>query len=210
VYFDVVVARLVERLKGPLPGPAAQALLAPWPRRPIPSGFTEDNVRHAAGLLLVFPIAGRAHIVLTRRADTLGRHGGQISLPGGVVDPGETVEQAAVREAHEEVALPLAAARILGRLTPIDIPISGFRLHPVIAAVDHHPAFVPAAHEVADILEVAIGALGDRGALTSSERERDGVRIAVPAFHVAGRDIWGATAMVLAEFLSLLGWPDAF
>ena len=66
------------------------------------------------------------------RADAL-RHGGQVSLPGGVVDPGETFEQAALREAHEEVALPLDEVRVLGALTPLDIPVSGFRLHPIVA-----------------------------------------------------------------------------
>ena len=134
VHFDKVVERLAHGLSGPLPGAAAQAVLAPEPRRQWPDGFDPARIRHAAGLLLVFPIHRRAHLVLTVRADTLGRHGGQISLPGGVVDPGETIEQAALREAHEEVALPSADPRILGSLTPIDIPVSGFRLHPVVAA----------------------------------------------------------------------------
>lgn len=209
MHFDDVATRLADRLKEPLPGAAAHALLAPQPRRQWPDGFNHAAIRHAAGLLLVFPIAGRAHIVLTRRADTLGRHGGQISLPGGVVDPGETFEHAALREAHEEVALPTADARVIGRLTPLDIPISGFRLHPVIALADRRPAFSPAAAEVAGILEIALADLGSRRHLVSSERESDGRRLVIPAFRIGGDEIWGATAMVLAEFLSLLGWPDA-
>ena len=159
------------------------------------------------GLLLVFPIDDRAHIVLTLRAGTLGRHGGQVSLPGGVVEPGETFEQAALREAHEEVGLPVADARVLGLLTPLDIPVSGFRLHPVVATMARRPALRPADGEVASILEIPVEALCDRNCLASSERERDGRRLLIPAFHVAGHEIWGATAMVLAEFLSLLGWP---
>jgi 8-oxo-dGTP pyrophosphatase MutT (NUDIX family) len=206
VHFDAVTARLIERLKAPLPGAPAQALLAPQPRRQWPEGFDQATVRHAAALLLVFPIAERAHIVLTVRADTLGRHGGQISLPGGAVDPGETIEDAAVREAHEEVALPVADARVLGRLTPIDIPISGFRLHPVVAITDHRPAFAAAAGEVASVLEIALDELSDRACLVSRERQLDGTQFHIPAFTVAGHEIWGATAMVLAEFLSLLGW----
>ena len=69
---------------------------------------------------------------MTVRADTLGRHGGQVSLPGGVVDAGETFEQAALREAHEEVGLRAERVRVLGALTPLDIPVSGFRLHPIV------------------------------------------------------------------------------
>jgi 8-oxo-dGTP pyrophosphatase MutT (NUDIX family) len=206
VHFDDVVERLTERLSAPLPGPAAQDVLAPRPRRPWPEGFDPVRIRHAAGLLLVFPIEHRAHIVLTIRADALGRHSGQISLPGGVVDPGETLEQAALREAHEEVALARGDARILGSLTPIDIPVSGFRLHPVVAVANRRPELRASDGEVAGILEIAVDDLLDRACLVTVARERDGNALAVPAFRVGGQEIWGATAMVLAEFLVLLGW----
>jgi 8-oxo-dGTP pyrophosphatase MutT (NUDIX family) len=208
MHFDPTVRRLTDRLTGPLPGPPAQAILAPQPRRRWPQGFDPASIRHAAGLLLVFPIAGRAHLVLTLRAGTLGRHGGQISLPGGAIEPGESFEEAALREAHEEIALPVAEARPIGRLTPLDIPVSGFRLHPIVATIARRPAFKPADAEVAGILEISIADLCDRSSLVSNEREQDGGRLLVPAFHVAGHEIWGATAMVLAEFLSLLGWPE--
>jgi 8-oxo-dGTP pyrophosphatase MutT (NUDIX family) len=206
VHFDELVERLADRLSRPLPGEAAQAVLAPQPRRNWPQGFDPTRIRDAAGLLLIFPIDDRAHLVLTVRADTLGRHGGQISLPGGVVDAGETFEQAALREAREEVALPSADARILGSLTPIDIPVSGFRLHPVVAVMSRRPELRAADNEVAGILEIAVDDLLDRTCLLSSERERDGRTLLIPAFHVGGHEIWGATAMVVAEFLSLLGW----
>jgi 8-oxo-dGTP pyrophosphatase MutT (NUDIX family) len=135
------------------------------------------------------------------------RHGGQVSLPGGVVEPGETFEQAALREAHEEIALPIEPVRLLGALTPLDIPVSGFRLHPIVAVTDTRPLLTPADAEVAHILEIGVDELLDPATLVSTSREREGVRYQVPAFHVAGREIWGATAMVLAEFLALLGWP---
>jgi 8-oxo-dGTP pyrophosphatase MutT (NUDIX family) len=148
----------------------------------------------------------RAHIVLTVRADNV-RHGGQVSLPGGVVEPGETFEQAALREAHEEVALAIEPVRVLGALTPLDIHVSGFRLHPIVAVTETRPVLTPADAEVAHILEVAVDELLAPATLVSTVRERDGIRYQVPAFRIGGREIWGATAMVLAEFLALLGWP---
>jgi 8-oxo-dGTP pyrophosphatase MutT (NUDIX family) len=204
--FDDVVRLLEQRLSSELPGAAAQERLAPIPRRNWPAGFHPARIRHAAGLLLLYPDQDRTHVVLTVRADSLDRHSGQVSLPGGVVDPGETFEQAALREAHEEVALNVDRIRVLGALTPIDIPVSGFRLHPIVAAADARPALTPSDGEVARILYVPLDDLLNLAHLRSAERTRDGVTLTVPAFHVAGVEIWGATAMVLAEFLAVLDW----
>ena len=210
--FTDTVARLDAAFARELPGAAAQAALAPMPRREWPAGFNPARIRSAAGLLLLYPIDHQAHVVLTLRADTLGRHGGQVSLPGGVVDPGETFEQAALREAHEEIALPLDGVRILGALTPLDIPVSGFRLHPIVAARADRPALRPADGEVARILEPSLDELLDASCVRLTERTRDGRTLTIPAFHVrthethGEHEIWGATAMVIAEFLALLGW----
>lgn len=204
--FADAVERLERGLSGELPGASAQALLAPLPRREWPAGFNPARIRHAAGLLLVFPRNDDAHVVLTVRADTLGRHSGQVSLPGGVIEPGETFEHAALREAHEEVALAPDDVRVLGALTPLDIPVSGFRLHPVVATASQRPFLAPSDGEVARILEVPVADLLSDRHLRSAVRTRDGYTLTVPAFHVCGDEIWGATAMVLAEFLVLLGW----
>jgi 8-oxo-dGTP pyrophosphatase MutT (NUDIX family) len=208
------VSVLEAALARPLPGAAAQARMAPRPRREWPADFNPGRIRHAAGLLLLFPIdlpiGEAAHLVLTVRADTLGRHGGQVSLPGGVVEPGETFEQAALREAHEEIGLEPDRVRALGGLTPLDIPVSGFRLHPVVAARTARPQLQPSDGEVARILSVSVDELLDPSRVRLVRRTRDGHSIETPAFHVGGDEIWGATAMVLAEFLTLLGWNAPF
>jgi 8-oxo-dGTP pyrophosphatase MutT (NUDIX family) len=214
VTFAEAVTRLETGLKAGLPGPPAHAHLAPVPPRKWPAGFNPAKVRNAAGLLLVFPKSidlaphldgEQAHIILTVRADGL-RHPGQVSLPGGVVDPGETFEEAALREAHEEVALAMDDVRVLGSLTPLDIPVSGFRLHPVVAAQATRPLLRPSDAEVARILEVSVADLLNGEHFVTTERRRDGLTFSVPAFRIANVEVWGATAMVLAEFLALLGW----
>ncbi|MEP7304748.1 MAG: CoA pyrophosphatase [Acidobacteriota bacterium] len=207
--FDGVTERLQAALTHPLPGAEAHALMAPEPRREWPADYNPAHVRHAAGLLLVFPSDQDAHIVLTVRADTLGRHRGQVSLPGGVAEPGETYAEAALREAYEEIALPPGAVQLLGALTAVDIPVSGFRLHPILGVTSTLPLLTPADGEVARILKVSVAGLCDPAHRTSLTLSREGKDIVAPAFGIAGVNIWGATAMVLAEFLVLLGWPGA-
>jgi 8-oxo-dGTP pyrophosphatase MutT (NUDIX family) len=197
---------LEEALRGPLPGTDAHALLAPIPRRAWPPDMSLSAIRDAAGLLLVFPIDGAAHVVLTVRADTLGRHGGQISLPGGVIEPGETLVEAALREAHEEVGLAGDAVDTLGALTPVDIHVSGFRLHPIVGTMNHRPTLHPADGEVARVLEIPVADLFAPRSFVWRTIERDGRSLQVPTLVAQGAEIWGATAMVLAEFLRVLGW----
>lgn len=180
--------------------------MAPRFRRVWPDGFSADQIRHAAALLLIFPVARRTHLVATVRAGTLGRHGGQVSLPGGVVEAGESLEDAALREAHEEIALDAGGVRCLGRLTPVDIVVSGFRLHPVLAAAPGRPALRPTDGEVERILEIPLDTLMADETVVWRSFVRDGEVVHFPAFPVESADIWGATAMVLAEFLALCGW----
>ena len=154
--------RLRAALDDPTPRPDVHDALAPRPRRNWRAGVIPSPTRPAAALVLLYPIDARAHLVLTRRAATLGRHAGQISLPGGAVDAHETIEAAALREAREEVGVG-TGPRVVGRLTPLHIPVSNFALHPVVAVADRRPRFVAAAGEVAHVLEVALDDLRAAG-----------------------------------------------
>jgi len=203
--FAELETALRERLAGTLPGLEAQLRFAPTPPRSgwKPGEFPSD-ARAAAGLLLLYPGDRGATIPLTVRASGLKRHAGQISLPGGATDPGETLVQAALREAHEEIGVDPARVRILGELTPVHVLVSGFTLHPVVGVTDERPAFSPAAHEVETVLEVSVDDLQDASRIRRGTRTREGVAVEYPYFDLLGHQVWGATAMILGEFICLL------
>jgi 8-oxo-dGTP pyrophosphatase MutT (NUDIX family) len=198
---------LRRRLSEPLPGLEAQLRMAPRPlMRPDPG--LEPGLRPAAALLLIYPQGEGWHVPLTVRGSGLRHHTGQVSLPGGRLDrPDETVEEAALREAFEEIGVFPADVEILGRLTAIPVIVSGHLLQPVVGVAAHRPAFTVAAPEVERLIELPVARLLEPDAVAWEERVRSlpphGV-MNVPYFEVDGARVWGATAMVLAEFSALL------
>lgn len=158
--------------------------------------------RIGAVLVLLREVPGDVEIVYTRRRDDLRAHPGQISFPGGRVDPGETIEDAAVREAHEEVGLDPASVTLLGRLPPFYIPPSRFWLQGVLARWDAPHPLVAAEDEVAEVLSVRLSLLHDRAAWRA-------VQLSVSGWSWAwdlggGHLLWGATGFLTAVLLELL------
>ena len=196
-------SRLRSALARPLPGVEAQRRMAPTPRPGWQPNRPAGQTRDAAGLILLFPVEARVHLLLTVRSAQLPSHAGQVSLPGGSVEAGESVEETALREAHEETGVDPAAVRVLGRLTPLHIHVSGFVLHPVVGVTDARPSYRLAHGEVERLVEPRLDALLDPGSVKFQAGTWDGVARDVPYFALDGLVVWGATAMVLAEFVEI-------
>lgn len=163
--------------------------------------------RLGAALALLSDTAGDIGLVYTRRREDLTNHPGQISFPGGRVEPGERVEEAAVREATEEIGLDPATVTVLGTLEAFYIPPSRFWLSTVVARWDRPHPLVPAEREVAEVLHVSSAMLVDPAAWRA-------VRLVARggwswAWQLDDRHLlWGATAIATAEVLDLCnpGW----
>lgn len=198
-------ARLRSACRAPLPGGDAHRLLAPQPRPGWRPGVVPDHATPAAALVLLYPQDDAPHVLLTVRAGRLGRHAGQVSFPGGLIDAGESVREAALREAFEEVGLDPAAVRVAGALSPLYITVSNFAIHPIVGIAEDQPRLRPSAAEVARLLPAPLAALADPANLRRGTRWRGDLPCEAPYFEVRNERIWGATAMVLAELLVVLG-----
>lgn len=182
-------------------GEAAQGTMKPLPRdlqRPL---TRPGKPREGAVLLLLYPCGSETCILLTRRRDDLQAHAGQISFPGGRREHRESPAQAALRETYEEVGIHPSRVQLLGELTPLYIPPSDFEVHPFVGWHDQPVAFTPQPSEVAELLEVPVQMLLDAQTRQEEVWHQRGIELQVPFFGVGPHKVWGATAMILSEFV---------
>ncbi len=204
-----LATRIAEALAGTLPGRQAHELVLPEGRVPatVPEGAL---ISDAAVLLALYRERGpgeRIVFPLIRRPDSMLHHAGQIALPGGAQNPDEGIVRCALREANEEIGLDPDLVLVLGTLTPLVIPVSRYRVCAVVAWLTSVPELTPQVREVLEILPADPDQLAREGPREWLERERGGARLRFPAYSVAGRKVWGATAAILSEFLAI--WRSA-
>lgn len=192
-------SRISKALSGTLPGEDAH-------RKMTPERRNENLFEHkhtAAVLLSLYIEDDDLKIPLILRAEDGYAHSGQVGLPGGRIESGETVEQAALREAYEETGLNPENVKLLGRLTTLRIPVSHYLVHPVVGFLDEIPKWNPDPREVQYVFSIGLSdlmkpknRLVERWTFSSGERE-------IPFFLIQGKKIWGATSMILNEFVEV-------
>jgi 8-oxo-dGTP pyrophosphatase MutT (NUDIX family) len=206
---------LAGRLAGELPGPKVAARFEPrgtcaagdpcaggplWRYYETPP----PDARAAAVLVLLYPHRGQWHLPLTRRPAHLPDHAGQISLPGGAVEPGETSRQAALREFHEELGRRGREIELLGRLSPVYVQASNFHVTPWVGVTDSRPELTPNPDEVEQVLEIPLAHLLDPANFGSHPRQHQGRPYTAPHFTWQSHRIWGATCAILGELVAVL------
>jgi 8-oxo-dGTP pyrophosphatase MutT (NUDIX family) len=208
----LTIEQVLQALAKPLPGVAGQMKMAPQPYNQAGHNrwIIPGDCREAGVLLLLYSHLSQEyvtelHVVFTRRPDSMSAHSGQISFPGGRREAGETLEATALRETTEELGIPIDTLQVTGSLSPLYTPPSNFCIYPFVAFSPIRPNFCPNLFEVAEIIEAPLSLLLDPQTHKKEiwHFENLGER-EVPFFDLFGHKIWGATAMILSEFLTLL------
>jgi 8-oxo-dGTP pyrophosphatase MutT (NUDIX family) len=199
-----IIASLKEELQKPLPGLKAQQEMVPLSRR---KDLESEPVNPKKGgvLLLIYEDGPNLMLVFIERTDDGGVHSRQISFPGGKFEFGDKdLIHTSLREAEEEVGIDAANVQVLGKLTQMFIPVSNFLVSPTVGFYKGKPNFKPNPTEVAEILEVSLQHLMNDQTRRIDTVDVRGRKFEVPVFHVNHHNIWGATAMMLNEFIQVV------
>jgi len=207
--FSEFSIRIVKVKNLELPGVAFHLKMAPMERLLELKRKARETktAKQAAVLCLFYPSSeGETHLILILRKAYKGVHSAQVSFPGGKVEINDTsMLEAALRETEEEVGIPIADISVLRQLTELYIPPSNFFVQPYLGITSKTPQFIPHEDEVEAIIEVPLQEfLNDVVKTTQSLNTSYAKNIQVPAFHLQGHVVWGATAMILNEIHAIL------
>lgn len=193
---------LKDELKKDLPGEKAHIKMAPA----IRNYYKPTNKARKAGvLILLFPKNNELHIAFIQRTEYNGPHSGQISFPGGkyeLID--KNIIDTALRESQEEIGINPNLVDIFGKLSPLHIPISNFIVNPIIGMYKTTPIFKIDPKEVKKIIEIKLKDLINPKNCTTKEFKYGDLSFSAPIYNPDNTIIWGATAMMLSEFIEII------
>jgi len=199
-----LISEIRQNLTLPPPGSSAQLRMSPSFRGESPKPDDGSILRQSAVLISLFPEKGKVNTLLIKRTTYNGVHSGQISFPGGKYEEQDgTLVQTALREANEEVGIDPLKVEILGTLTPLFIPVSNMQVLPVVGLLNERPEIHLDAYEVKYTISVPICHLKNpKNHMRKTIQVRE-YSIEAPYIKIDHEDVWGATAMIIAEFTEL-------
>jgi 8-oxo-dGTP pyrophosphatase MutT (NUDIX family) len=198
-----IIDRLSRELKNPLPGSTAHKKMAP-PDRLLEPPPGNTNINQASVLLLLFHEDDKLKTVFIRRPTSMKNHAGQIALPGGKSEiTDKDLSETALREAEEEIGINTDQVEIIGQLSPLYVRISNFSIQTFIGWSRQIPSFKIDNSEVASIHIVQVDDLVNPESLQIQEVNTSIGITRFPGYWVNDIFIWGATAMILSEFIEV-------
>jgi len=198
-----LIISLEHQLRNKLPGKLAQKIMRPKYRGSKNKNYTINNAISSAVLILLFKEKNVFKYYLTLRSNNVGKHKGQISLPGGSQEKNESLEFTALRETEEEIGINKDTIYIIGKLTKLFVPVSGFCIYPFVGWTNKIPKIKPS-NEVKKVFNVKISELLDRNNEKRKQIVINNKITEIPYFNLRNKEVWGATAMILSEFKKIL------
>ena len=202
--FQRFITQLEITITNDLPGEESHQKMRVIYDQSIELPFSKINSTQAAVLILLYLADNEIYFFLTKRTDELKHHKGQISLPGGTQEGNEKLIDTALRETQEEIGINKTSISIIGTITPLFVPVTGFMIYPFIGYSLNKLDPKPDPVEVATIFSVNISDLLNKENRTTEQRNIRGYDVQVPYFKLNDYQVWGATSMILSEFRDLI------
>ena len=202
--FQRFITQLKITINNDLPGEESHQKMRVIYDQSIELPFSKINSIPAAVLILLYLADNKIYFFLTKRTDELKHHKGQISLPGGTQEGNEKLIDTALRETQEEIGINKTSISIIGTITPLFVPVTGFMIYPFIGYSLNKLNPKPDPVEVATIFSVNISDLLNKENRTTEQRNIRGYDVQVPYFKLNDYQVWGATSMILSEFRDLI------
>lgn len=196
--------KLNIRLEHDLPGQEIQRRMLVKMNEPFNFENTEADAVQSAVLILLYEDNDNICFTLTERTLTVEHHRGQISLPGGARELDEKLSFTAIRETQEEIGINAEDVEVIGPLSPLFVPVTGFIINPFIGLINEDFDTHPAPDEVENVFSVSLDELVDDSNELQERRNLRGYDVDIPYFLLSGQNVWGATAMILSEFKAIL------
>ena len=200
--FEEKISLISIGLKNPLPGEKQQLLMSPA-FRALPD--LPPPLKKAAVMICIIPGEKDLQTIFIKRNEYDGPHSGQISFPGGIYEEKDIeLSETALRETKEEIGIDCSRTALLGALTPLLIPVSNVLVYPFVGYYGNSPMFTLDKREVDYLIIPQIADLLNPGCIKKEKWNLRGMDIEVPFYLINENIIWGATAMILSEFLEII------